>query len=177
MPRNNTIKDKKCPPYPSPQVDINTNPYPNLKGNPNRNAKLKVTTRSFTLRLSVTSWHLSILSIHLITPISEHNWECSEQMVLISKLCKKNAVVLRLKPPIFQVKTIPTSSKKYETKVVGCKLAIDKVGDMFTINGMFTIKICLPSFAIFNSRVKMVKRQISFPSLGWFSIYKRNQKT
>ena len=44
----------KCPSTSSPQEDINNNPYPNLKNNPNTNTNLKVTNRQFMLRLNAT---------------------------------------------------------------------------------------------------------------------------
>ena len=44
----------ECPPNFSPQKDINSNPSPNLKDDPNTNINPKVTNRWFTLRLSRT---------------------------------------------------------------------------------------------------------------------------
>ena len=48
------IKVIECALNCSPQGDVNSNPTPNLKDNPNTNANPKVTTWWFTLRLSET---------------------------------------------------------------------------------------------------------------------------
>lgn len=44
----------KCPPYPSPQGDINNNPYPNLKHNP---------IQTLALRLQPGRLHLGLASL------------------------------------------------------------------------------------------------------------------